>query len=80
VFEVAEEHNEFREITAIPFSLLATITRLVSKYEVGRCTRKQWQRAIFLGFKVYRQLVANKGGRVEVDMDQRRIEYIPLPP
>jgi hypothetical protein len=51
VFEVAEQHNEFREITSIPYSLLAMITRLVRKYEVGQRTRKQWQRAIFFGLQ-----------------------------
>jgi hypothetical protein len=56
---------------------LKTITRLVKKYEVKAATRKQWQSAIFYGFKVHRQLIDANGGLVVVDMDQRRIEFRP---
>lgn len=77
-FEFARDSGGFREINSIPFSLLSTITRLVKNYEVGHSTRKQWQQAIFLGFRVHRLLVQHNGGRVKMDMDQRRIEFVPM--
>jgi NTP pyrophosphatase (non-canonical NTP hydrolase) len=76
-FEVSEDHGGFRTPQSVPFSLLKTITRLVKKYEVKAATRKQWQSAIFYGFKVHRQLIDANGGLVVVDMDQRRIEFRP---
>jgi hypothetical protein len=79
VFNVAEDSDFFREIRSIPFSLLKTISSLGNKFEVRACTFKQWQQAIWNACQIYRELVANKGGTVELDLDEPRISYVGCP-
>ncbi|MFH1346188.1 MAG: nucleoside triphosphate pyrophosphohydrolase family protein [Pseudomonadota bacterium] len=79
VFNTAEDNDFFREIRSVPFSLLKTISSLGSKFEVRACTFKQWQQAIWHACQIYRELVANKGGTVELDLDEPRISYVGRP-
>ena len=79
IFNVAEDNDFFREIRSVPSSLLKTISSLGSKFEVKACTFKQWQQAIWHACQIYRELVANKGGTVEVDLDEPGIRYVGRP-
>lgn len=79
IFNVAEENDFFREIRAIPSSLLKTVVSLAGKFEVRACTFKQWQQAIWHACQIYRELVANGGGFVEIDLDEPRISYVGPP-
>ncbi|WP_291856688.1 nucleoside triphosphate pyrophosphohydrolase family protein [Bradyrhizobium sp.] len=79
IFNVAEDNDFFREIRSIPFSLLKTISSLGSKFEVKACTFKQWQQAIWHACQIYRELVANGGGTVELDLDEPGIRYVGRP-
>jgi NTP pyrophosphatase (non-canonical NTP hydrolase) len=76
IFNVAEDNDFFREIRSIPFSLLKTISSLGSKFEVKACTFKQWQQAIWYACQIYRELVTNGGGTVELDLDEPGIRYV----
>lgn len=76
IFGLADANQQFRDMHNISFSLFKTISIVVRGLEVSSKTYKQWQKAIVLGFRVYRQLVENRGGRVRIDMDAGRIEYI----
>jgi hypothetical protein len=44
--------------------------------EVGHCTISDWQRAILDGFTVWREVLRDKGGRVLIDLDERKILYL----
>ncbi|SFJ06702.1 nucleoside triphosphate pyrophosphohydrolase family protein [Bradyrhizobium sp. Gha] len=79
VFSVAEDNDFFREIRSIPVSLLKTIGSLAGKFEVRTCTFKQWQHAIWHGCHIYRELVANQGGTVELDLNEPAIRYVACP-
>ena len=79
IFNIAEDNDFFHEIRSIPFSLLKTIANLASKFEVKACTFKQWQQAIWHACQIYRELVANGGGTVELDLDEPRISYVGCP-
>jgi len=79
IFNVAEDNDFFREIRSIPFSLLKTVTSLASKFEVRSCTFKQWQHAIWYGCQIYRELVNNNGGAVELDLNEPSIRYVACP-
>jgi NTP pyrophosphatase (non-canonical NTP hydrolase) len=79
IFNVAEDNDFFREIRSIPFSLLKTIGSLAGKFEVRTCTFKQWQQAIWHGCQIYRDLVANQGGTVELDLNEPAIRYVACP-
>jgi hypothetical protein len=80
IFSSAEDHQMFIDIHSIPFGLLRTIQNLVGKFEVKECSLRQWQKAIWYGCKIYEELYKNKGGEVEIDLDERRIEYVACPP
>ena len=79
IFNVAEDNDFFREKRSIPFSLLKTVTSLASKFEVKACTFTQWQNAIWHACQIYRELVANQGGTVELDLNEPRISYVGCP-
>jgi NTP pyrophosphatase (non-canonical NTP hydrolase) len=76
VFAYASNHRFLEEVSTIDFGLLQTIRLLTRGFEAERCTLGEWERAILLGFDVWRQLVANHGGRVAVDLDARTMTYI----
>ncbi|HNB14243.1 MAG TPA: nucleoside triphosphate pyrophosphohydrolase family protein [Candidatus Obscuribacter sp.] len=76
VYSYAEQHQFFEKADTLDYSLLRTIKDLVSKYEVKPLTSREWQRAILLGFKVWRELNSNKSGEIFVDLDSRNIQYI----
>jgi NTP pyrophosphatase (non-canonical NTP hydrolase) len=78
-FNVAEDNDFFRDIRSIPFSLLKTIASLASKFEVRDATLKQWQKAIWHACLIYRELVDNGGGTVELDLEEPRITYVGCP-
>lgn len=79
IFNSAEDNDFFRDIRSVPLSLLKAVTSLASKFEVRACTFKQWQQAIWSACQIYRELVANEGGTVELDLDEPRITYVGCP-
>jgi NTP pyrophosphatase (non-canonical NTP hydrolase) len=79
IFNIAEDNDFFRDIRAVPFSLLKTVASLAEKFEVKVCTLKQWQQAIWYACQIYRELVTNGGGTVELDLNEPRITYVGCP-
>jgi len=77
VFAYASNHRSLENVTTVDFGLLQTIRLLTHGFESERCTLGEWERAILLGFEVWRQLVMNHGGRVTVDLDARTMTYVP---
>jgi hypothetical protein len=49
---------------------------MTSHLEVSRRTTGEWEQAILLGFDVWRAVHAAGGGRISVDLDLRRIDYL----
>ncbi len=76
VYSYAEQHQFFEKADTLDYSLLRTVKDLVSKYEVKPLSSGEWQKAILLGFKVWRELNQNKSGEIFVDLDTRNIQYI----
>lgn len=63
-------------VKTLDFQLLRTINDMTSHLEVMQCTTGEWEQAILQGFKVWRAVLATRGGRIAVDLDQRRIDYL----
>jgi len=78
VFNEAPQRGWYSHETSVDIGLLKTIMRLTSGLEVQRCTAKQWRAAIYQGYAAFRQLQANQGGRVDVDLDAQSLTYHPL--
>ena len=78
-FDYARRHRFLDGVNALDFQLLRTIKDMTSHLEVCQCTTGEWEGAILQGFEVWRAVVAARGGRVAVDLDARRINFIGPP-
>ena len=75
-FNYARRHHMLEGVSVLDFQLLRTIKDMTSHLEVNQCTTGEWEQAILLGFAVWRAVLAAGGGRIAVDLDQRRIDYL----
>jgi len=75
-FDYARRHHMLEGVSVLDFQLLRTIKDMTSHLEVKQCTTGEWERAILQGFNVWRAIVEGHGGRILVDLDQRRLEYM----
>jgi NTP pyrophosphatase (non-canonical NTP hydrolase) len=75
VFQYAEEHELLKEINSIDFGLLKTIKSLTSRLEVDQCSVGDWEKAILMGYSVWREVKTNIGGIVKIDLDTQTISY-----
>lgn len=76
VFDYARRHRMLEGVSALDFHLLRTVKEMTSHLEVKQCGTGEWEQAILQGFKVWRAVLAVRGGRIAVDLDQRRIDYL----
>lgn len=74
-FDYARRHHMLEGVSVLDFQLLRMIKDMTSHLEVKQCTTGEWEQAILQGFKVWRAVLAARGGRIAVDLDQRRIDY-----
>lgn len=77
VFDYAKNVRFLDGVDHVDFSLLATILRLVSGFEVRERTAAEWERAIMRGFDVWRPLYASRGGTLHLDLTARTIDFEP---
>ena len=75
VFQYAEEHKLLKEINSIDFGLLKTIKSLTSRLEVDQCSVADWEKAILMGYSIWREVRANTGGILKIDLDAQTISY-----
>lgn len=75
-FDYARRHRMLDGVSALDFQLLRTIKEMTSHLEVKKCSTGEWEQAILQGFAVWRAILAARGGRIGVDLDQRRIDYL----
>lgn len=76
VYNHAKNHDLYEGIEVLDYELLKTIKGLVAGLEVKICTLTEWQKAILDGYKVFRSLVENNGGDVDLDLINREIKYV----
>lgn len=75
VFEYAKHHNFFKGVGAVDYELLRNIRILTRNIEVGKCSMKQWEDAILLGFKMWHLLKENQGGKVFCSLEDRTMKF-----
>lgn len=82
VYTYAREHNFLAGVGSLDYHLLKTIHSLVADREVTVRSLGEWERAIFGGYDIWRQVREQRGGTVEVDLLERRLSFIGryLPP
>jgi NTP pyrophosphatase (non-canonical NTP hydrolase) len=75
-FDYARRHTMLEGVAALDFQLLRTIKDMTSHLEVSQRTTGEWEQAILQGFRAWRAVLAARGGRIAVNLDARRIEYL----
>ncbi|HJZ94804.1 MAG TPA: nucleoside triphosphate pyrophosphohydrolase family protein [Gemmataceae bacterium] len=79
VFGYAKDFSFFQGSDTVEFGLLRMIKQMTAPFEVRDKGLRQWEIAILEGYKVWRELVANKGGVFIGDAKSRFVRYEPLP-
>lgn len=75
VFDYARHHDFLKGVKDLDYQLLRTVKGVTSHLEVKERSVADWQRAILAGYEVWRQVVHNKGGKIQVDLDERHISF-----
>jgi NTP pyrophosphatase (non-canonical NTP hydrolase) len=75
VFSYAKDHAFLDGVSALDYQLLKTIKNMTSHLEVAQCSLGDWEKAILMGYEVWRQVDKNRGGTVVVDLDACSITY-----
>lgn len=78
VFEHARFYNFYDGVTTLDEKLLQTISLLTGHLEVKKLTPKEWERAILLGFEVWRKMREAKEGRVICNLHEKTMIFEPL--
>jgi NTP pyrophosphatase (non-canonical NTP hydrolase) len=79
VFDYAKEHRWLEGVSDLDYKLLRTIKGVTSLLEVRERSIGEWQRAIMLGFEVWRQVLAAGGGKILVDQDAKSLTFLGPP-
>ena len=75
VFGRARQLNFFERASRVDYDLLKTVRGLVVGYEVDEVPMWQWETAILDGYRVFRELRRNGGGRLRVNIEDRSLNY-----
>lgn len=76
VYNYAKGNTMLRSSDRLDTELLNSIKQLVVDLEVSTVTSYQWERTIVNSYKVFHQVVENKGGKVLVSPKERQLQYI----
>lgn len=79
VFDYAKDHQWLLNVVDLDYQLLRTIKGITSLLEVKARSMGEWQRAILIGFSVWRQVLASNGGRIAVDLDAKNLIFLGPP-
>lgn len=75
VFTYAGEHNFFRGAKAVNKRILKDVRRQTAHLEVSHRSLQDWEKAILLGYDVWRKMMQNRGGVVIADLNSQSLEY-----
>jgi NTP pyrophosphatase (non-canonical NTP hydrolase) len=76
IFTHSQNHELFKYTERVDTDVLDLVQRLVSDIEIKDVRKKQWEIAILGSYKVFHELVKNKGGRVNVSLKNRKLTYM----
>ena len=81
IFNDAKRRHYYRYIGKgrLDLAILMQVRSMVQGFEVKDIPLWQWEMAILDGFKVFRELLANKGGIVHADLVNHTLQYERLP-
>jgi NTP pyrophosphatase (non-canonical NTP hydrolase) len=76
VWEYAKRHEFLAGVTTVDYQILKTIKHLTSGLEVSARSAHHWEEAILAGYEVWREVSANGGGLIDVDLEARSIRVV----
>ena len=76
VFAYARDHKWLEGVKSIDYDILKAIRIMTSSFEVAVCTTGEWEQAILLGYKTWKQVEENQGGKVSLNLDKAAITYV----
>jgi NTP pyrophosphatase (non-canonical NTP hydrolase) len=76
VFSYASRHGFFDHLRHVDNDLLQTIMTMTAHLEVSNCRPADWEQAILLGYKCWRELTAQNGGTLEINMHERAMRVL----
>lgn len=76
VYEHAKDHNFYLDITVVDFDILNTIKGMVRNFEVKNISSSLWEKAIIDGYAAYRELKANNGGKIYLNLKTKTIHFL----
>ena len=77
MFANAKEMKYYEGVDHLDYDLLKAVQELVNGYEVDSVPLYLWEEAILAGYRVFRELVSNQGGIVDLDFEKRQLSYRP---
>ena len=77
IFNHGVRHKNFRNVTALDYSLLKAVRELVKGYEVDDRPLWQWELAILEGWRMFREVRRHRGGTVIADLTKHTIRFEP---
>ncbi|MBD2499961.1 nucleoside triphosphate pyrophosphohydrolase family protein [Anabaena azotica] len=75
VFSYAKHHGFLEGISTLDYQLLKTIKNITAHLEVSQCSLGDWEKAILMGYDIWRQVEKYHRGTIVVDLDARSISY-----
>jgi NTP pyrophosphatase (non-canonical NTP hydrolase) len=75
VFSRAKQLGFFDGVDHVDFDLLKSVKEFVQGFEVDQAPFWQWERAIIDGYRIFRLLRTNRGGRLTLDLRKRELRY-----
>lgn len=75
VFTMAAEHSFFTSLAHVPPSVLKTCAKMTAHLEVASRSMADWHAAILAGYEAFDQVVANRGGIITADLENRTLSY-----
>lgn len=78
IYNDARAHDFFRGKKRVDMKILDAARNMTQELEVNKCTAALWEKAILEGFKIFRALKNNGGGRVVLDLDKQTIRYFSI--
>ena len=75
----ARTRNFLEGVSEVDHDILETIRGMSSNLEVRARTAAEWQQAILVGFRVWRDLRKGNGGCVTVDLQAQALFYASAP-
>ena len=76
VFGYAEVHDYLAGASGVSSEMLRAIKQATRHLEVSSRHEGEWEKAILLGFEVWRQVKANESGLVRVDLNEKAIRLV----